>query len=268
MIWPEGKKFAFTIVDDTDNSQLRNIRPLYQFLERIGIRSTKTVWPYHTEPDHEYSNADTLQEHDYAAFVQWLQSSGFEIAYHGARGSSSERPVNLAGLQAYNEVLGNFPRIHVNHARNEDNLYWGHQYYPPLLRWILLFRNQSEYNGKGHIKGLPWFWGDAAQKYIQYVRGFVFSDINTLKADPYMPYHRRSTPYVNNWFSSSDAGQAQTCINLLSRDNIDRLEAEEGACILYTHFGNPGLYPPPPSSIISEAAAAAGSPLTGFCCYF
>ncbi len=30
--WPLNKDFAFTIIDDTDNSTVQNIKPIYDFL--------------------------------------------------------------------------------------------------------------------------------------------------------------------------------------------------------------------------------------------
>ncbi len=42
MKWPAGKKFAFTIVDDTDNSTIQNIKSISKFLHAQGLR-TKTV---------------------------------------------------------------------------------------------------------------------------------------------------------------------------------------------------------------------------------
>jgi hypothetical protein len=44
--WPNGKRFAFTIVDDTDDATVQKVRPVYDFLLELGIRSTKTVWPF------------------------------------------------------------------------------------------------------------------------------------------------------------------------------------------------------------------------------
>jgi len=43
--WPEGKKFAFTVFDDTDLSTLGNVREIYSFLMDHGFRTTKSVWP-------------------------------------------------------------------------------------------------------------------------------------------------------------------------------------------------------------------------------
>ena len=43
--WPQGKRFAFTIVDDTDMSTVENVGPVYDFLSELGLRTTKTIWP-------------------------------------------------------------------------------------------------------------------------------------------------------------------------------------------------------------------------------
>ena len=45
MKWPEQRKFAFTIVDDTDKATVENVKPVYDFLAESGIRTTKTAWP-------------------------------------------------------------------------------------------------------------------------------------------------------------------------------------------------------------------------------
>jgi hypothetical protein len=44
MNWPKKKEFAFTIIDDTDNSNINNIKPIYDYLASKNIKTTKTVW--------------------------------------------------------------------------------------------------------------------------------------------------------------------------------------------------------------------------------
>ncbi len=46
MEWPSGKKFAFTIIDDTDHGTVSNLKPVYDLLNELGIKTTKTVWVY------------------------------------------------------------------------------------------------------------------------------------------------------------------------------------------------------------------------------
>jgi hypothetical protein len=52
-----------------------------------------------------------------------------------------------------------------------------------------------------------------------------------------MPYHLAGAPYVRHWFSTADAPDRPAFNRLLTRDRVDRLEAEGGACIVSTHFG-------------------------------
>ena len=33
--WPNGKKFAFTVIDDTDNSTMENAPIIYDFLKKM-----------------------------------------------------------------------------------------------------------------------------------------------------------------------------------------------------------------------------------------
>ncbi len=44
--WPLNKEFAFTIIDDTDNSNLENVETIYEYLKSKNIKTTKTVWVY------------------------------------------------------------------------------------------------------------------------------------------------------------------------------------------------------------------------------
>jgi hypothetical protein len=66
----------------------------------------------------------------------------------------------------------------------------------------------------------------------------TFLDINTLRKDPEMPWHDPQKSYVNYWFSSSDGHDVNLFNQLLSPRNLDQLEKEGGACIVYTHFAS------------------------------
>ena len=45
MRFPGGKRFAFTIMDDTDDATVQNVGPVYEALYSLGMGATKTVWP-------------------------------------------------------------------------------------------------------------------------------------------------------------------------------------------------------------------------------
>ena len=67
--FPEGKRFAFTILDDTDGATLESVKPVYEFLADQGLRITKTVWVLPgTEQKLEANRGESLADRDYRAF--------------------------------------------------------------------------------------------------------------------------------------------------------------------------------------------------------
>ena len=124
--FPHGKRFAFTIMDDTDVATVENVEPVYRLLERLGMRITKTVWPVGCpEGSKNFSISQTLEDADYREFVLDLQRRGFEIAYHGATMESSTRERTVVALERFRGEFGTHPRVYANHAYNRENLYWG-----------------------------------------------------------------------------------------------------------------------------------------------
>lgn len=233
--FPDNKKFAFTIFDDTDLSTVENVRPVYRLLEELGMRTTKSVWPLASVADARYGGS-SLQDAAYLAFVRDLQERGFEIALHGVRNTHASRAEVKAGLAEFRRLLGRGPRVHANHSSNAENIYWGAARFSLLNPAYRITAALRGWHFDGHDQRSKHFWGDLCRQHIAYVRNFVFNEINLDRVNPSMPYHDEGRPYVNAWFSSSDAGDVRRFCSLLREKNQDRLEREGGVCILYTHF--------------------------------
>lgn len=235
--FPENKRFAFTVFDDTDYATVENVKPIYDLLLELGMLTTKSVWVFPTDDiSNRYYHSETLGAPEYLEFVRRLHKSGFEIALHNASMTSSVREVTIEAIERFNKLLGFYPNIHVNHSSNKENLYWGAERLDlPFFRFLMKYkRNPLEF--VGHKPGSPFFWGDVCQKYITYVRNFVFREINLLRINPTIPYKDPKRPFVNYWFSSCEGGSVRTFNQLLSSKNQARLEREGGVCIVYTHF--------------------------------
>lgn len=242
--WPEGKRFAFTIVDDTDRAVLANIKPVYDFLAEQGFRTTKTVWPLESRERH-ITGGDSLENRAYCEWILDLKRQGFEIALHGVADEPSTRDRVELGLDRFRDVVGMNPSMHINHVGQAEGMYWGGARLDPPARWAYaLYRrlHAGAETYEGHMPGTKYFWGDLCKDRIHFVRNFVWPDINTLKMDPLMPYHDQRRPYVRSWFSSSYGSGLKSFLQLLSPANQDRLAAEGGACIVYTHLGS-GFFP-------------------------
>ena len=237
-IWPEGKRFAFTVFDDTDSGTWENLNPVYALLEELGFRTTKSCWVERGDPNLGKYPGETLDDEPYRTWLLGLQKKGFEIGLHGATWHTSDRHATAAGLNRFAAVFGRDPAAAANHTGAAESIYWGSS---RLTGWrrtvynlLTRFRNNRKYTG--HVEGDRLFWGDLCRAHIKYFRNFTFRDINTLRSCPHMPYHDPLRPYVNYWFSSSDGHDVETFNRCIREAEQDRLEEEGGACIMYTHF--------------------------------
>lgn len=237
--FPGGARFAFTIIDDTDEATVENVQPIYRLLESLGMLTTKTVWPVRCEEGSKnFGAAETLDDPRYRDFVVDLNRRGFEIAFHCATMESSQRERTVRALTRFVEMFGP-PRVHANHALNRESLYWGVDRLDDLiLRAVYgaaLGLPGDFY--QGHVPGSAFWWGDLCAAQIEYVRNLTFEEINLRRVNPSMPYSDERRPYARWWFSASDAENADAFVELLSVGNQERLEVEGGVCIVATHFG-------------------------------
>lgn len=236
--YPDGKRFAFSIVDDTDCGTVGTLESVYALLREIGLRTTKTVWMHRSSmPDQFDRNSETLSDPGYLEFVRALHRDGFEIALHTAAPGSSRREETEAAYDRFRELFGTDPVMNVNHSQNRENLYWGrHRLDGAVAR--LVYRTMSGHaEFEGHDERSPFYWADICKARTRYVRGFIVRDIDTLAANPSMPYHDPRRPAVNYWYSASDGEDVANFTELLSDASQERLERDGGCCIVYTHLG-------------------------------
>lgn len=235
MNWPKKKEFTFTIIDDTDNSNINNIKPIYDYLTSKNIKTTKTVWVY---PSRDRYTGQTLQNNNYYKFIKLLKSDGFDIQLHNVGSGNFSRTEIIKGLDEFKQKLGKYPNMHINHCSNADNLYWGHKRFGMILRKTMQIIEGSKKRFYGDEINSNYFWGDIAKEKIKFIRNRVFNGINTLKYDPKMPFREKRKIFSNYWFSSSDGHNLKQFNNLVTKSNIDKLKREKGLCIVYTHFAS------------------------------
>ncbi len=238
--FPGGRRFAFTIFDDTDEATVDRVKPVYDLLASLGMRTTKTVWPFAWDGENScFSAAETLEDPHYLAWVQSLASQGFEIASHCATMETSDRETTLRAHERLRELFGTYPRSYANHAGNRENLYWGADRIdiPWLRRVYARYLGLAPDYYQGHVPGSPLWWGDACAERHDYMRNMTFNTLNALEANPSMPYHDPSRPLVRYWFSATDAENGEEFVDRFASGAAARLEREGGVCILATHIG-------------------------------
>ena len=229
MNWPDGKRFAFTVFDDADYDLLENTRPVYDFLSDLGFRTTKSVWTLNALREAPLAGLST-ETGDYLEWVLALQRTGFEIGFHGARCHSSPRHDTAEALDRFRAQFGHDPRSMSNHFQNAESIYWGAARLSGLARFVYRVANSRQpLHCDGHMPDSAHFWGDLCRERVRYVRNFVFREINSLKACPYMPYRDLARPYVNAWYASAEGGDVESFVATICPEQQDRLVAEGGA---------------------------------------
>jgi hypothetical protein len=238
LCWPGGKRFAFTIFDDPDGQTVEDGKRVYGLLGDLGLHTTRGVWPG-APVRTPNSGGATCADQEYVRHTQALQAAGFEVGYHNHTKHSSTRSEIIAGLAAFWDYFGHDPSAMANHY-NADAIYWGPARLTPRVRGMYVVATAGRTTSRhfGHVPGHESFWGDVCRERVRYCRNFVYSDINTLAACPWMPYFDPSKPFVNAWYASTEGSNVERLLHALTEANQDRLEAEGGACIMYTHFGH------------------------------
>ncbi len=237
--WPGGKSFAFSVFDDTDLATVENVAPVYELLESLGLRTTKSVWAVAGVGQPVIGGA-TCEDPGYRKWTLGLQAAGFEIGSHGAAPTTAPRDIVVQSLDRFRQIYGQDPSALANHSGCLDSIYWGDARLDGASRlaYNLLTRGRRRGEFRGHREGDPLFWGDLCQSRVRYVRNFTYADIDTLASCPAMPYHDPHRPYVRAWFASSEGRDVDAFTACVSEQNQDRLEAAGSACIMYTHFAS------------------------------
>lgn len=239
MEYPGGASFAFTIFDDTDDGTVANLAPIYALLGSLGLRATKTVWPFrHDGPSHFFA-CETLESPSYRDWVLRLQDEGFEVGWHGATFESSPRERTQRGLARFRELFGGPPRVYANHSFNRENLYWGEDRLDlrPWRRFFRMISGLPEGYFQGHDEASAYWWGDLCEEQIVYARNLTFRRLNMRSINPSMPYRDPRRPLVPYWFSAADAPTVREFNSLTSPAHIDELEAQGGFTVVATHLG-------------------------------
>ncbi len=238
IIWPEGRRFAFTVFDDPDVQSDQAGALIYDFLADLGFRTTRGVWPL-GPTDFPAGVHGHCEQPSHVAWLRTLRDRGFELGLHNARMHTSPREITIRAIETYRRLFDGEPLTLANHMTNGEAIYWGSERVSDWRRLVynLATRGQNQGRFHGHEEGHELFWGDICQREVRYVRNFVYREMNTLAACPAMPYYDPRRPWVNQWYASSEGGDCASFVETIREEEQDRLENEGGAAILYTHFG-------------------------------
>ncbi len=244
--YPTGAEFAFTILDDTDDTTVANGRPVYDLLRNLGLRTTKTVWAFDTPPENRgpYFAGETLSSPEYLEWVHQLATDNFEIAFHNATMGSSLRPDTIKALDLISREFGQPVRLHCNHGQNRENLHWGaDRYSSPVIRNIIdlycKYKRYSTYEGNNPES--PYYWSDVADERLSYIRAFTYRQLNGANIVPGRPFRDPAKQNGPLFFNTTDASDVSVFNKFINKASIDRLYKQKGWAIVSTHLGK-GFY--------------------------
>jgi hypothetical protein len=238
VVWPPHPyRAGFCITDDTDAATLESVGLVYDFLASIGLRTTKTVWAFApAEPcgipplPESIQKGITLEDPAYLAYVAKLSERGFEICLHGASAGNNVRERTLRALDLLDRQIGH-SATYVCHAKNAENPYW-HEKVAPAGPARALLSLASRYRCSGEDPSSPYYWGDACRERIRQIRLFRTRRINTLAANPSMPYFDPEKPRVAGWFAATK----RSFRDCTTKEALEGLKREYGLCVLYQYL--------------------------------
>ena len=235
--WPDGKKAAFSIIDDTDDAVFPDIQRTYAQLVAAGLRTTKTVWIYPVR-DTQYFRGHGLQEHaGYRAFIKELQGRGFEIGLHSVGSGDFTRAEIVQGLEYFRNTLAGYPRLHVNHSYNKDSIYGGDKRFSFPLNLAVRLLHRGYQGFEGEIPSSPHYWGDLHKKHIEYSRSYEVDRFNLLELLPFPYTDAKYSGCCNRFYPSVFCSNPDLFARAVTEANIRKLVSDGGCSIVYTHLG-------------------------------
>jgi hypothetical protein len=237
MIWPNGRKAAFAIIDDTDDAEMPGISDVYDLLIEYQIPTTKTVWVYPVKDTHLFRGNSLTGDPAYLEFIKKLIKNGYEIGLHNVGSGDFTRVEILHGLEEFNNLLGFYPNLHVNHSYNPDNIYGGDKRFSFPFDYLVRLIHSSYTGFSGELKTSKHFWGDAHKRHIRFSRSYELDDLNLLRHCHFPYKDQMYSDYCNLFYPSVFCSNQDLFNARISDRNLQNLISQNGCSIIYTHFG-------------------------------
>ena len=237
--WPPHPfRAGFCITDDTDTATLASVRAVYDVLADHGVFATKTVWAFPPEEPcgipalpASIQRGVTLADANYRRYCTELGQRGFELALHGASAGNNRRASVERGFALLDQLAPASP-VYICHAKNADNPYWQEKVVArgPLRSLLALYARGHQCSGEDPAS--PYFWGDLCRRRVRYIRLMRTRNLDTLAADPAMPYFECEKPLVNGWFTATK----RSFRDATAAAALDALESHWGLTVLYQYM--------------------------------
>jgi hypothetical protein len=237
-LWtPYPFEAGFAITDDTDGASFESVKIVYDYLRQVGLVTTKTVWAFPPVDGCGIPNLPqaalrgvTLQDPSYLHYCKDLNRCGFEIGLHGASAGNNKRDQILRAFDMMNSYF-RCEGTYICHAKCADNPYWEEKVIAGGMRHALL-KLLCRHTCCGELPGSEYFWGDICLQHVKQIRLYHTRALNTLGANPSMPFFDPAKPFVRGWFSAT-RGSFMDCT---SDRALAALKRDNGCTVLAQHL--------------------------------
>jgi len=168
---------------------VENIKPIYDLLETLGFRTSKTAWMKKcVGRSKNFYRSQTMEEPEYAEYVHSLKKRDSRSV------STAPRWNRVLGINfgCPGKIQGTFrgiPEDSLQPCRKQGQPLLGsgtvqHAGIPSCLQIDPFFESTLL---SGQDPESDFFWGDACRNHIKYMRNFCYDEVNVLKINPSMP---------------------------------------------------------------------------------
>lgn len=246
--YPNGAAFGFTIVHDADSAYSQRLAPIIEAFDEIGLLITVTVFPFWADWGdpvrswQKWRNEDPffapvsvpLEDEAERDFYLHVASRGHEIAMHTPSETSSVREDVVRAFDLFQSIFGHPPRVYVEHSavNNLDaQTRCGSDPASPYYNTDLL--NESG----------CWIW--VCDKETSFPNDRK-RELNVLSdaGGPFCSRAQEKFGIVSAFLRSPTRPSDGNGFLLTFTDDVfDKLEADQGLCLVYTHLAKGWLDP-------------------------
>jgi peptidoglycan/xylan/chitin deacetylase (PgdA/CDA1 family) len=252
-LFPDGRRFAFTIVHDADSGYSRRLQPLFEVFDELELKITATVfmfwanWAENGDIWREWNEqgqdnggffapkAVPLTDEKEREFYLRLAAGGHEIGMHTPSDTSDTRHETVRAFEYFKAIFGHYPKVYTEHAgshNKEAQANEGSNQGSPYYNTDLL-------NHYG-----PWIWLDD-QWGLPDRRHERFYDLLAANGSPFNASSVKRYGVAKTFLRTGrwKEGDGDGFLRWYSEDNIDLLEKHRGLALVYTHLNEKWLDP-------------------------
>jgi hypothetical protein len=244
--YPEGHRFAFTIVQDADSAYSRRLAPVFDEIDALKMKITVTLfvfwaewahggqsmneWLSHATPAQSFFRPVAVPLVDPAerAFYLSLAVRGHEIGMHSASETSDTTAQTERAFAYFTQVFGHSPTVYVEHSHKNNKealINEGADPRSPYYNLEILRRYH------------PWVWLNDPLGLPRPENPRYF-DLFSIPGGPFNAELSRRYGLSKVFMRTGVAGQADGdgFLSWYSPANIDLLERDRGLALVYMHL--------------------------------